>query len=206
MPPVAVPYFLARPSADPPWPGIVVCMEGYGMDQWLLRMCERLAGEGYGAIAPDLYGRFGGSDRSVGPKHLMQLRDEDALADLTECAAELRRMGASSVGITGFCMGGRLTYVAATRGAPVDAAVGFYGARIGATLGDPSCPLHLFYGGTDEYIPPEEIAAVEAHHPGHVTTYPDAGHAFMHETNDADTAAAKDAWPKLLDFFAQHLR
>jgi carboxymethylenebutenolidase len=206
MPPVAVPYFLARPAGEPPWPGVVVCLEGYGMDQWLLRVCEQLAGEGYAAIAPDMFHRFGGSDRSLGPENLMKLKSEDALADIAECVSELKRIGAAKVGVTGFCMGGRITYEAATKGAPVDAAAAFYGAGIGRMLGEPSGPMHLFFGGTDEYIPPDEIAAVEAHHPGMVTTYPDAGHAFMHEGNDADTAAAKDAWPKLLAFFAENLR
>jgi carboxymethylenebutenolidase len=206
MPPMTVPYFLARPASDPPWPGIVVCMEGYGMDQWLLRVCERLAAEGYAAIAPDMYARFGGSNTQEGPKHLLELKTPHALADITECVSELQRLGATKVGVTGFCMGGRITYTAATKGAPVDAAVSFYGAGIPAMLGEPSCPLHLFFGGQDEWISLDEIAAVEAHHPGMVTTYPDARHAFMHEGNDADKAAADDAWPKLLDFFHQHLR
>ena len=206
MTPVAVPYFLASPSGDPPWPGVVVCLEGYGMDQWLLRVCERLAAEGYCAIAPDMFHRFGGSDRDVGPKHFMALTIDEALADIAECVAELKRIGAAKVGVTGFCMGGRLTYAAATKGAPVDAAAGFYGAQIGKMLAAPACPLHLFYGGTDEYIPPDEIAAVEAHHPGIVTTYPDAGHGFMHAGNEQDAAAATDAWPRLLAFFGEHLR
>ena len=201
-----VPYFLARPEADPPWPGIVVCMEGYGLDQWLLRVCERLAAQGYAAIAPDMYHRFGGSDRHAGPDHIRALKKEDALADIAGCIRELRSLGASKIGITGFCMGGRITYTAATQGADVDAAAGFYGAGIGSMLGEPSCPLILFYGGIDEYIPPDEIVKVEAHHHGCVHVYPDAGHAFMHEGNDPDKAAATDAWPKLLDFFAEHLR
>src|SRR5581483_497398 len=86
-----VPYFFARPAADPPWPGLVVCLEGYGMDQWLLRVCERLAREGCAAIAPDMYHRFGGSDRDAGPDHIMKLKDPDALSDISECIDELKR-------------------------------------------------------------------------------------------------------------------
>jgi len=176
------------------------------MDQWLLRVCQRLANEGFGAIAPDMFARFGGSNRSLGPENLMKLKSEDALADIAECVSELKRIGATKVGVTGFCMGGRITYEAATKGAPVAAAAAFYGAGIGKMLGDPRCPMHLFYGGIDEYIPPDEIAAVEAHHPGLVTTYAEAGHAFMHEGNAQDAEAANDAWPKLLTFFGEHLR
>ena len=58
----ALPFFLARPSSAPPWPGVVVVHEGNGMSPQLLRVCERLAGEGFVAIAPDLFWRFGGSD------------------------------------------------------------------------------------------------------------------------------------------------
>jgi carboxymethylenebutenolidase len=207
MPPVAVPYFLARPATEPPWPGVVVCLEGYGMDQWLLRVCERLSAEGYAAIAPDLFARFGGSNRDVGPKHFMALKTEDALADIAECVAELKRIGAAKVGVTGFCMGGRVTYEAATKGAPVDAAAGFYGAQISKLLAEPACPLLLLFGGTDEYIPPDEIAAVEAHHEGHVVVYPEAGHGFMRDGTDSyNEAAATDAWKRLLEFFAEHLR
>src|SRR5882757_234280 len=58
---IAVPFFLALPASPPPWPGIVVVMEGDGMKPQLLRVCERLAAEGYAVAAPDLYWRFGGS-------------------------------------------------------------------------------------------------------------------------------------------------
>jgi carboxymethylenebutenolidase len=207
MTPVPVPYFLARPATDPPWPGVVVCLEGYGMDQWLLRVCERLAGEGYAAIAPDMFHRFGGSDRNVGPKHFMALKTSEALADIAECVTELKQLGATKIGVTGFCMGGRLTYEAATKGAAVDAAAGFYGAQISTMLAEPACPLLLLFGGTDEYIPPDEIAAVEAHHEGQVVVYPDAGHGFMRDgTESYDEAAATDAWSRLLAFFGEHLR
>jgi len=204
---VAVPYFLARPTTEPPWPGVVVCLEGYGMDQWLLRVCERLAAEGYAAIAPDMFHRFGGSDRTKGSEHFMALTTRDALADIAECVAELKRLGATKIGITGFCMGGRVTYEAATKGAEIDAAAGFYGAQISTMLAEPACPLLLLFGGTDEYIPPDEIAAVEAHHEGNVVVYLEAGHGFMRDgTESYDEAAAADAWKRLLAFFGEHLR
>src|SRR5258707_12864120 len=58
---IAVPFFCSLPASPPPWPGIVVVMEGDGMKPQLLRVCERLAAEGYAVAAPDLYWRFGGS-------------------------------------------------------------------------------------------------------------------------------------------------
>ena len=177
------------------------------MSPWLLRMCQRFAAEGYAAIAPDVFHHFGGSDPDKLPDQFMNLRSEDALDDVRQCAAELRRLGAPKVGITGFCMGGRITYEAATKAGDVDAAAGFYGAQIGKMLSQPRCPLHLFYGGTDEYIPPDEIAEVEAYHGDLVTVYPGAGHGFMRDGSDAyDEVAATDAWARTLAFFAEHLR
>jgi carboxymethylenebutenolidase len=201
-----VPFFLARPADFPPGPGVVVLMEGTGISPQLLRVCERLAAEGYAAIAPDLFHHLGGSNPDRLPEQFLALRSEDALADIRTCVAELRQLGATTVGVTGFCMGGRLTYEAAVDAVDVEAAAAFYGARIGRLLGDPRCPLLCFFGGTDEYIPAEEIAAVEAHHPGRVVVYPQAGHGFMRDGSPSyDAAAATDAWRRLLDFFAEHL-
>lgn len=204
---VAVPYFLARPSTAPPWPGVVVVHEGNGMSTQLLRVCERLAGEGYAAIAPDLFWRFGGSDPDKAADHFSSLRWTDAKADLDDAVATLRATGAARVGITGFCMGGRLTYLAATRGVDVDCAAPFYGAGIAQALGDPSCPLLAFFGGSDEWIPTADIDAVRAHHGDDVVVYPGAGHGFMRDGSDSyDEAAATDAWKRLLDFLSTNLR
>ena len=201
-----VPFFLARPPAFPPGPGVVVLMEGTGISPQLLRVCERLAAEGYVALAPDLFHHLGGSDPDRLPEQFLALQREDALADIRACVAELRELGATTVGLTGFCMGGRLTYEAATDAVDVDAAAPFYGARIGRRLGEPRCPLLCFFGGTDEYVPGDEIAAVQVHHPGRVVVYPEAGHGFMRDGSPSyDEPAATDAWGRLLDFFAEHL-
>lgn len=203
---IPVPFFYARPASNPPWPGIVVLMEGNGMSPQLLRVCERLAAAGYGAIAPDLFHRTGGSDPDKMPEQFLAIRTPEVIEDVRTCIDELRRRGASSIGVTGFCMGGRLTYEVALAGLDVQAAAPFYGAGIGKLLGEPRCPIHLFYGGNDEWVPRDEIAAVEAHHPGQVTVYESAGHGFMRDGSDSyDEAAATDAWQRLLGFFGEHL-
>ena len=204
--PIRVPFFFARPAAEPPWPGIVVLMEGNGMSTQLLRVCERLAGAGYGAIAPDVFHRTGGSDPDKLPDQFMALRVDEAVDDVRECIGELHRRGASSIGVTGFCMGGRLTYEMALADLDVQAAAPFYGAGIGRLLGEPRCPMLLFFGGTDEWVPRDEISAVESHHPDQVVVYESAGHGFMRDGSDAyDESAATDAWTRLLAFFAEHL-
>jgi carboxymethylenebutenolidase len=201
-----VPYFFARPGGAPPWPGVVVVMEGNGIGPALLRTCQRLAEAGYAVLAPDLFHRFGGSAPDKGKMWFGELRDEDALADLAESVSELRRLGARTVGMTGFCMGGRLTYLAAVKGLDLAAAAPFYGAGISYALGESRCPITLFFGGSDQYIPPEEIDKVKAHHPDRVVVYPQAGHGFMRDGSEGyDEDASADAWKRLLGFFGEQL-
>lgn len=203
-----VPFFLARPPADGARPGaaVVVLMEGMGISPQLLRVCERLAREGYLVAAPELFHHLGGPDPSRAGEQYPALRSEDALRDIGDVVAQLRGLGAERIGVTGFCMGGRLTYETATSGIDVQAAVPFYGGGIAGRLGDPTCPTLLLFGGTDEYIPTQEIEAVQAHHPGQVVVYPEAGHGFFRDGSESyDADAAGDAWSRLTAFLAQHV-
>jgi carboxymethylenebutenolidase len=203
---IATPHFFARPAADPPWPGVVVVHEGNGISPQLLRFCERLAAAGHAAAAPDLFFRSGGSEADDFATLIGALRPEQVRADLDAAVDMLRAEGASTVGITGFCMGGSFAYRAAVEGVDVACAASFYGGFIANELGSPRCPLLCFFGGNDTYIPLEAINAVRAHHPDDVVVYPDAGHGFMRDGSpDFDAAAAADAWDRLLAFFAQHL-
>src|SRR4029079_16302781 len=118
---------MATPAAPPPWPGVVVVMEGLGISPQLLRVCERLAAEGYAAAAPDLFWRFGASFPEAGGSPFAELRHSEGRDDIGEVVARLRGLGASKVGITGFCMGGGFAYMAAISGVEVDAAAPFYG-------------------------------------------------------------------------------
>jgi carboxymethylenebutenolidase len=204
---IQVPFFLALPAHEPPWPGIVVIMEGMGITAQLLRVCERLAHEGFAVAAPDLFWRFGGSNPEAGGTPYRDLRIADGRADIVETVARLRALGAEKVGITGFCMGGTYSYVAATTGVNVDAAAPFYGAGIAQQLAEPTCPLLAFFGGRDDYITRDDIALVEAHHPGDVVVYEDAEHGFMRDGSASyNEAAATDAWSRLLTFFGGNLR
>jgi carboxymethylenebutenolidase len=202
---LALPYFLARPAADPPWPGVVVIHEGNGMGAQLLRVCQRLAAEGYATIAPDLFFRAGGSEAGDFAMLMGSLRPQQVRADLDGAAATLRTLGADRIGVTGFCMGGLLTYRSALESDAFSAAVGFYGARIAQELGTPRCPTQLFFGGQDPWIPEADIATVVAHHPETIV-YPEATHGFMRDGSETyDEAAATDAWARLLSHFAQYL-
>jgi carboxymethylenebutenolidase len=201
----ALPYFLALPDAPPPWPGIVVLHEGNGITPQLLRLCQRLAGEGYGSIAPDLFFRVGGSEAGDFATLIGSLEPERTRVDIVTAADHLRRAGATSVGVTGFCMGGLLTYRSAIAGDGFGAAVGFYGAGISAELGQPVCPTLLLFGGADPYISPAAIESVRSRHPETVV-YPEAGHGFMRAGSPSYREdAATDAWSRMLGFFGEHL-
>ncbi len=202
---IALPYFLSHPAAPAPWPGIVVIHEGNGITAQLLRVCQRLSSAGYAAIAPDLYYRVGGSESGNFAKLMGSIDADVVLADVERAAVTLRGLGASSIGVTGFCMGGLFTYRRAVAGGAFDAAVGFYGAGIAHGLATPQCPTLLFFGGRDPWIPEADIEAVRAHHPSTIV-YAEATHGFMRDgSGDYDEAAATDAWSRMLDFFGSHL-
>jgi carboxymethylenebutenolidase len=203
-PALPTPYFLARPRA-PARAGLVAIMEGNGMSWQLLRVCERLAAEGYLTIAPDVFHRLA-DGHGVWEEAYKSLRDEDALSDIRECAALLRGQGVRDVGILGFCMGGRLSYLAAVSGVDLQAAAPFYGSGIDKLPGEPSCPLLAFFGARDEYVPAAQVDAVRKRHPRDVIVYPEAGHGFMRDGSDSyHEPSARDAWKRLLDFLAANL-
>ena len=203
------PFFLAQPATGTPGrPAVVVIMEGGGISQQLLRVCQRLAHEGHTAVAPDLFHRFGGSDseKALAEGWYSKIDLDASLDDIRECIWYVRKAGATSVGITGFCMGGMFSYLAATRGLDVQAAVGFYG-RIADKLGTPACPHLHFFGGRDAHITADEIEQARAHHPDEVTVYPDAEHGFMRDGSESyHPDHAPDAWKRTLAFFAEHLK
>jgi carboxymethylenebutenolidase len=205
VPDLALPYFLATPKDAPSGgPGVVVIHEGNGISPQLLRFCQRLAGEGFVVVAPDLFFRMGGTEASDAMTMIRSLDFDQAEGDIREAARIARQNGAAKLGVTGFCMGGSLTYQAALAGG-FDAAAGFYGAYIAAGMGEPKCPTLLFFGGNDPWIPSADIETVAAHH-ADTFVYPEAGHGFMRD-GSADFApdAAADAWTRTLALFRTNL-
>lgn len=203
-----LPYFFSRPTTEPPWPGVVLIHEGMGISAQLLRFAERLTVEGYAVCAPDLFFRSGGPESGDFAKMIGSITPEQLQGDLADSVGHLRDAGASSIGVTGFCMGGQFTYRAAlwARELGVHAAVPFYGGGIAGLLGEPACPTLLFFGGRDEYISTEDIAAVQRHHGDAVIVYPEAEHGFMRDGSPTyDEASAADGWKRLLAFFGEHL-
>src|SRR5438093_13751846 len=94
-----------------PHPGVVVGMEGHGMDDFAMQMVDRLAGAGFAAIVPDLYHREDPNAADGTAGRYGRLRDEQVVRDVSAAIAYLRGKGSPKVGITGFCMGGRVAYL-----------------------------------------------------------------------------------------------
>jgi carboxymethylenebutenolidase len=221
--------YVAQPKDGGSYPGVVVIQEAFGVNDHIKKVTERIAAEGYVAIAPDIYHRE--AERVIPyaemPKAiaaLQRLVDGKAMEDVGAAIAHLKSQGnvkAGSIGVTGFCMGGRLTYLAAAHHAnDVKCAVPFYGG--GIPMGNPSplartkeirCPMYLFFGAKDQLIPKEHVDQIKAELTAHkvpfqIEVYPDAGHGFFCDDRamSYNAGAAKDAWEKTKAFLAQHLK
>jgi carboxymethylenebutenolidase len=218
----------ARPQGAAAHPAIVVLMEAFGLNRHIKSVTERIAREGYVAAAPDLYHRepervvpYGELEKAIGIMN--RLRDAKVMDDVGALLGHLRSQAyvqSGKLGITGFCMGGRFTYLAAAHhGRDLKAAVAFYGGGIPAGKPSPlertpeiGCPIYLFFGAKDPLIPQEHVAAIRQALTEHkkdfaVQVYPEAGHGFFCDDRQSyHEPSAKDAWEKFKDFFARHLK
>ncbi len=217
----------ARPKDGGARPAIVVLMEAFGVNGHIKDVTERIAREGYVAIAPDLYHRE--SERIVPYTELQKaigimnrLQDPKVMGDVGAAISHLKSQSyvkTGSIGVTGFCMGGRFTYLtAAHHNKDIKAAVAFYGG--GIPMGNPSPldrtgeiggPIYLFFGGKDPLIPQEHVEKINKALTDNkksfvLKVYPEATHGFFcNERESYHPDSAKDAWEKFKSFFAQHL-
>jgi len=225
--------FLARPSADGKHPAVVVVMEAFGLNEHIKDVAGRLAREGYVTLAPDLYYReknavVGYDNLQEAIRLMMGLWDEKIVADMKGAIDYLKAQAfvrSDRIGVTGFCMGGRVTFLTACRNPDVKAAVPFYGGGIGSVQASERtpkapleyadqlrCPVLLFFGDSDPFIPLDEVERIkqrlaELKKSAETVVYPGAPHGFFCNERDSYRAdAAKDAWQRLTQFFAQHLK
>ena len=184
--------YLSLPPAGK-GPGLVLFQEIFGVNRHIRAVADQYALDGFVVLAPDLFWRdaprvelgYEGADRERALV-LMKGADPKLLAEdikTTVAALRARPELAGKVGAVGYCMGGRLTYVAAAT-AGVDAASSFYGGGIQDHLdrvASISCPMQFHYGAKDTGIPMEAVEKVKAAFAGKKAEfwiYPDAGHGF----------------------------
>jgi carboxymethylenebutenolidase len=204
--------------ADPagaPKAAIVVIQEIFGVNHHIRSVCDRLAGEGYVAIAPSIFDRTqpnfqcGYSPDEVAtarkfianPDWAAMLRDTQAAIDAVK--------DVGPIGIIGFCLGGSIAYAAATKLSGLSAAVGYYGGAVVRFADEkPKVPTQLHFGEKDAGIPLTDVETIKAKRPEvEVHIYPGAQHGFhCDERASYDKASADIAWPRILAFFTRHLK
>jgi len=192
--------------------GIVVVQEIFGVNAHIRSVADGFAAHGYTAIAPaffdhvesDVELRYDPADYDRGKKLVTEVGIDRAVGDVASAAASIRSAG--KVGVVGYCWGGTIAFLSATRlGLP---AVSYYGARnVGFLQEKPQAPVQFHFGEKDASIPPEAIARHRAElADAEIYTYP-AGHAFMRDVDSThyDAASAKLALERTLAFFARTL-
>jgi carboxymethylenebutenolidase len=201
-------------------PAVVILPDVRGLYRFYVELAERFAQAGHHAIAIDYFGRTAGTgergeDFEYMP-HVQQTRVETVQLDIAAALEALReRIGARSAVTVGFCFGGSQSFAAATS-AELDlvAAVGFYGRLVPAREGAPAplehaaqtrCPVLGLFGGADEAIPAEDVAAFDralddAGVEHEIVTYPGAPHSFFDRKQAEHAQASEDAWRRVLAF------
>jgi carboxymethylenebutenolidase len=228
-----MPAHVARPKgASGKLPAVIVVMEAFGLNDNIKKIAERIAAEGYEVIAPNFYYRAGG--KVVGYDQLQDAiglmvgwTDAQVVEDVRATVNALQAdpgVDADRIGISGFCMGGRVSYLATCEIPAIRAAVPFYGGGIAGQQFAPgaSAPvaktakmrgaIQLHFGEKDSYIPPAAIdeirQALEREKKDfELHVYKGAGHGFFcSERADYDEAASATAWERLKGFFKKHLK
>ncbi len=223
-----LPGYAARPSGDGPYPVVLVIEEIFGVHEYIKDVCRRLAKQGFLAVAPELYARLGDLSKMSDVQQIfhdviLKAPDATVLSDLDAAArwATASHGDPARLAVTGFCRGGRDTWLYAAHNPELRAAVAWYGPVAGATSAiQPrtatdvaptlKCPLLGLYGAKDDSIDVKAVqaAASAARRSGkqvEIVVYPDAGHGFHADYRPSYNAAdAADGWQKALAFIRDH--
>jgi carboxymethylenebutenolidase len=194
--------------------GLVVVQEIFGVNSHIRNVADGWAADGYVALSPALFDRvernvemgYGADDIQQGRELRGKISTDDAVRDVRAAVRELARDGLR-VGVVGYCWGGTMAWLAATRIEGLSAAVGYYGGGIADTAAEsPRCPVMLHFGETDASIPKEHYEKVQRIHPMiPVHVYP-AGHGFScDERGSYEERSARLARERTLAFFRQHV-
>jgi len=209
--------YLARPSAES-GPAVVVIQEWWGLVSHIEDLVDRFAGEGFLAIAPDLFhGKTTRSPDEAG-KLLMELdaeRAEREIAAAGDYLLSLPECSSKSYGVIGFCMGGALAQYTVVKEANAGAGVSFYGGfrKVSIDWDQLRAPLLLIFGEKDKGVPagPGRALGEQLRAKGkavEVVVYPEADHAFFNDTRPEvyDAEASADAWKRTLEFLRKNVQ
>ncbi|MCX9157305.1 dienelactone hydrolase family protein [Niveibacterium sp. 24ML] len=220
--------YRAMPAGKGPFPVVMVVEEIFGIHEWIQDICRRLARAGYLAVAPDLFARQGDPTQydsipKIFENVISKVPDAQVMRDLDATAAWAATQGgdAARLGVTGFCWGGRITWLYATHNPKLKAGVAWYGRVVGQAsaltpkapsevLADLKAPVLGLYGGKDKGIPVEQVEKMQAAlkaagSKSEIRIYPEADHGFLADYRPSFNAdAAADAWPRALEWLKRH--
>lgn len=221
--------YLARPDDDSECPAVLVFMEIFGVNRHIRDVADRLASEGYVALAPDYFHRTGpgvelaydDAGMAEGMELLGALVADEMIADSKAALDFLRArpdVRSDRIGACGFCIGGHMTYLTACE-TDIQAAASFYGGGIAAPKGLGGGPSTIsrtpkikgrilcLFGGKDSMIPKQQVTAIrkalkDAGTSHEVVVYPEADHGFnCNRRPSYHQESADDAWAKMLALF-----
>ncbi|MDQ8730182.1 dienelactone hydrolase family protein [Bradyrhizobium sp. LHD-71] len=211
-------FKLGAYRADPkgaPKGAIVVIQEIFGVNHHIRAVVDRLADEGYVAIAPAVFDRMQPNfqtgytpDDIATARTMVGKADFPAMLRDTQAAIDAVK-SVGPVGITGFCMGGTITFLAAAQLSGLKAAVAYYGGQIAKNVEQkPKVATMMHFGEKDAGIPMPDVETIKAKHPdAEIFVYDNAQHGFhCDERASYDKKSADAAWKRTMDFFAKHLK
>ena len=205
--------YIARPTGAPS-AGLVVIQEIFGVNAHMRSVTDEFAQAGFLAVAPAMFDRiernveldYSGADHQKAMSFLPKLDPEAGLLDVAAAIDYAARESGKKVGVVGYCYGGSMAWLAATRLNPA-VAVGYYGGMIPKFAQEtPKAPVMLHFGREDAHIPAEGVHRVKELHPEVEIYWYDAGHAFNRDIGpNYRPEAAKLARERTLEFLKKNL-
>jgi carboxymethylenebutenolidase len=204
--------------ADPPGKaigGLVVVQEIFGVNHHIRAVSDRLAGEGYLAVAPAVFDRFvrdfesGYTPDEIAHarSYLGNLNWDAMMADIGAALGDIGKGG--PLGVIGFCMGGSAAFLAATRLSGLAASVCYYGGQIAKFADEkPKCPVQMHFGDKDAGIPLSDVESIRKKQPqAEIHVYPGAQHGFhCDERASFHKASADLAWSRSMEFLKKNMK
>jgi carboxymethylenebutenolidase len=220
-----MPAFLCTPAERVRKPAVILLMEAFGLTPHIRDVATRIANEGYIVLAPDLYYRelpnnkFGYDEVEQARAMMFRLDfGKSVEEDIGAAVAYVKSrpdVYPDKIGVTGFCLGGSLTFLSACKlSAEIAAAAPFYGVVLDEwidAMTNITVPMYLFFGDADPFIPLESVRQIESRFKEQgieymLKIYSNADHGFFcHERSSYNRLAAEDSWHELTRFFHKHL-
>lgn len=209
-------YMAKAKEAEGELPTIIVIHEWWGLNDNIRMMTRRLAGEGYAALAVDLYSGNVAENSQDARKYMSQVNSENAVDNLKQARQFLAdQTGSDDIGVIGWCFGGGWSLqTALAMPDEIDATVIYYGRLVTdkEQLNTLDMPILGIFGAEDQGIPPEQVKKFESQlndlgKTADINIYDGADHAFANPSGDRyNEEAAKDAWEKTVAFFNENLK